>query len=89
MQKYAQARGKGGEQETSYNLGRAFHQLGLIPAAVHYYKQVLTLPPPRLVQRNSELLDLKREAAFNLHLIYLQSDNRHLANMYIQNFITI
>ena len=30
-------------QESYYNLGRAMHQLGLLPAALHYYKKALDL----------------------------------------------
>ena len=40
---YLQLRGKC--QEAYYNLGRAMHQLGLLPAALHYYKKALALPP--------------------------------------------
>ena len=32
-------------QESYYNLGRAMHQLGLLPAALHYYKKALDLQP--------------------------------------------
>ena len=32
-------------QESYYNLGRAMHQLGLLPAALHYYKKALDLEP--------------------------------------------
>ncbi|OXB57082.1 hypothetical protein ASZ78_002370 [Callipepla squamata] len=32
-------------QESFYNLGRGFHQLGLLHLAIHYYQKVLELPP--------------------------------------------
>ncbi|XP_025602631.2 general transcription factor 3C polypeptide 3 isoform X5 [Athalia rosae] len=48
LKKYAEMRGKDGEQEASYNTARAFHQLGLLPAAVHHYKLVLEAPPSTL-----------------------------------------
>ncbi|CAG0912786.1 unnamed protein product [Notodromas monacha] len=32
-------------QETLYNLGRAYHQLGLVSLALQYYKRALELPP--------------------------------------------
>ncbi|KAK3873926.1 hypothetical protein Pcinc_021104 [Petrolisthes cinctipes] len=51
-------------QESMYNLGRAHHQLNLLPQAVHYYKLALECPPAE------ETPDLSREIAFNLALIY-------------------
>ncbi|XP_076284248.1 general transcription factor 3C polypeptide 3 isoform X1 [Lasioglossum baleicum] len=89
LRKYCQLRGEDGKQETYYNMGRAFHQIGLLPAAVHFYKSVLNEQPGDLVQKHPHLLDLKQEAAFNLHLIYLQSENYLLARMYLENYITI
>lgn len=89
LKKYSQLRGEDGKQETYYNMGRAFHQIGLLPAAVHFYKLVLEEDPGELVKKNPLLLDLKREAAFNLHLIYLQSENHLLARMYLENYITV
>lgn len=89
FKKYSQLRGKDGKQETYYNMGRAFHQIGLLPAAMHFYKLVLNNDPGDVINKNSDHLDLKKEAAFNLHLIYLQSENYLLARMYIENYITI
>ncbi|XP_043793207.1 general transcription factor 3C polypeptide 3-like isoform X2 [Apis laboriosa] len=89
IKKYSQLRGIDGEQETYYNMGRVFHHIGLLPAAVHFYKLVLNKNPGDLVKKNSYLLDLKKEAAFNLHLIYLESENYLLARMYLENYITI
>ncbi|XP_015439993.1 PREDICTED: general transcription factor 3C polypeptide 3 [Dufourea novaeangliae] len=89
LKKYCQLRGEDGKQETYYNMGRAFHQIGLLPAAMHFYKLVLNEDPGDLVKNNSHLLDLKQEAAFNLHLIYMQSENYLLARMYLENYITV
>lgn len=89
LKKYSQLRNEDGEQETFYNMGRAFHQIGLLPAAVQFYKLVLDKDPGDLIKKNSYLLDLRKEAAFNLHLIYLQSENYLLARMYLENYITI
>ncbi|KAK1133067.1 hypothetical protein K0M31_014429 [Melipona bicolor] len=89
LKKYAQLRNEDGEQEACYNMGRAFHQIGLLPAAVHFYKLVLNKDSGDLIKKNSYLLDLRKEAAFNLHLIYLQSENYLLARMYLENYITI
>ncbi|XP_043485979.1 general transcription factor 3C polypeptide 3-like isoform X1 [Polistes fuscatus] len=89
IKKYAQLRGEDGRHETYYNTARVFHQIGLFPSAIHYYKLVLHTDPGELVKQNEELLDLKKEAAFNLHLIYLQSENFQLARMYLEDYITI
>lgn len=89
FKKYAQLRGIQGQQEANYNIARAFHQIGMLPTAVHYYKLVLYSDPGNLVKQNEKLLDLKKEAAFNLHLIYLQSENLHLARMYLEDYITV
>lgn len=89
FKKYTQLRGKEGQQETYYNMARAFHQIGLLPSAIHFYKLVLKEDPGDLVKQHANLLDLRKEAAFNLHLIYLQSENHLLARMYLENYITI
>ncbi|KAJ8665208.1 hypothetical protein QAD02_006870 [Eretmocerus hayati] len=89
MKAYANLRGNGACQESNYNMGRLLHQLGLLTGAVHYYKQVLETPVSEIIEKNSEMLDLKKEAAFNLHLIYMQSENPQLARMYLENYITV
>ena len=43
-QAYAAARQN--DQETAYNLGCAFHQLGLLHLAIPLYERALALPPP-------------------------------------------
>lgn len=82
-------RGEMSEQEINFNIARAFHQLGLLPGATHYYKRVLDLPQSKIVLQAPHLLDLQKEAAFNLHLIYLDSENPHLARMYLDKHIVI
>ncbi|KAM4602084.1 general transcription factor 3C polypeptide 3 [Polymixia lowei] len=80
--RYVELRGEC--QETMYNLGRALHQLGLVHLAIHYYQKALTLPPCTLEGITDDQVDLRREAAFNLSLIYQASGNiemaRHLIN---------
>lgn len=75
-------------QESMYNLGRAFHQLNLLPQAIHYYKQALECPvlaqPP-----DGPCLDLTREIAFNLSLIYKNSGAVNLARMYLFKYIKV
>ena len=70
-------------QEAYYNLGRAMHQLGILAAAVHYYKKVLDIKPPL----ESEDFSCQKEAAFNLSLIYKNSGSMELARMVLKKHI--
>lgn len=89
FEKYGQLRGKEMEHEVYYNYGRFFHQLGLLPTAVYYYKLVLNLPQSRLVKENEDLLCLKHETAYNLHLIYMRSGNPDLAKWYLDRYLVV
>ncbi|CAG5083170.1 Similar to GTF3C3: General transcription factor 3C polypeptide 3 (Homo sapiens), partial [Cotesia congregata] len=46
-------------------------------------------PHDKIIKENLELLDIRREAAFNIHLIYLQTGNKELARMYLHEFIVV
>ncbi|XP_075905486.1 general transcription factor 3C polypeptide 3 [Nelusetta ayraudi] len=70
-------------QESVYNLGRALHQLGLSHLAIHYYQKALTLPPDKLEGMPDDQVDLRREIAFNLSLIYQASGNVEMARQLI------
>ncbi len=85
LQNYAKMRGPNC-QEAYYNLGRAMHQVGILPAAIHYYKKVLALRPS--VEEDPRF-DLTREAAFNLSLIYKNSGSHELARTVIDKYIII
>ena len=99
---YVKLRGKC--QESYYNLGRAMHQLGLLPAALHYYKKALEVGPIINEQRGKEcegdsnisakgpannLYDLSRETAHNVALIYQSSGSKELARMYLHKYVII
>jgi len=92
---YVKLRGKC--QETFYNLGRAMHQLGILPAALHYYKKALEvgpiITPSEDISKNSEsqdnIYDLSRETAHNIALIYQSSGNKDLARMYLHKYIVV
>jgi general transcription factor 3C polypeptide 3 (transcription factor C subunit 4) len=71
------------EQESNYNLARAFHQLGINHLALPLYEKVLND-----VEADKEV-NLKREAAYNLSLIYKASGSPHLAAKVLQEFCTI
>jgi general transcription factor 3C polypeptide 3 (transcription factor C subunit 4) len=72
------------EQEALYNVGRAFHLLGLFPIAIEYYNKVLENFPDLDIEE-----DLKRQAAYNLVLIYNNSGNTKLSNSIMENYLVI
>lgn len=88
MWKYQQYRGEEGYQEIHYNIGRAFHQLGLLPAAIYHYKEALNFTSP-LLEKYPHLLDLKQETAFNLYLIYMSTGAYDIARSYVDKYIVI
>ncbi|SCU99223.1 LAME_0G02322g1_1 [Lachancea meyersii CBS 8951] len=67
-------------QEADYNIGRAFHLLGLFSIAVRYYNQVLD---------DYDDIKLKRHAAYNCILIYNESGNSELANSLMEQYLSI
>lgn len=73
-----------GNQESNYNLARAYHQLGLVHKSVPYYEKVLLAKPHPDPNKN-----LTREAAYNLHLIYKNSGNLQLARKMLRDYCTI
>ncbi|MCL4131600.1 UNVERIFIED_CONTAM: hypothetical protein GTU68_040013 [Idotea baltica] len=73
-------------QESYYNLGRAMHQLNLLPQAVFYYKKALSMPVPDTTVDGPDL-NLVREIVFNLSLIYKKSGNLDLVRYYINKYI--
>lgn len=86
--KYKELRGPEGLQESHYNIGRALHQLGLLPPAIHHYKKALEFNS-KFIDSSAKHLCLQKEAAFNLHLIYLASGARDIARMYIEKYIVV
>jgi len=77
-------------QEVYYNLGRAMHQLSLLPAALFYYKKALDLGPSiKSESPDHNMFDLRREIAYNVSLIYQGSGNMDLARMYVHKYIVV
>uniref|UniRef100_A0A673KWS2 General transcription factor 3C polypeptide 3-like n=1 Tax=Sinocyclocheilus rhinocerous TaxID=307959 RepID=A0A673KWS2_9TELE len=76
-------------QESLYNIGRALHQLGLSHLAIHYYEKALTLPPLKLEGIDDDQVDLRREIAYNLSLIYQSSGNKEMARHVIYTYCTV
>ncbi|KAI6175246.1 General transcription factor 3C polypeptide 3 [Aphelenchoides fujianensis] len=99
MQRYREKRGAL-KQEVFYNIGRLFHQLGILPAAIHFYKRTLneTEPPTILTAgeggeqervERADRYDLRPCAAHNLALIYEYSGNLPLARSYLEQWCVI
>ncbi|XP_018432472.1 PREDICTED: general transcription factor 3C polypeptide 3 [Nanorana parkeri] len=76
-------------QETYYNIGRALHQMGLTYLAIHYYKRALELPPLQLQGIEEDQVDLRRDIAFNLGLIYQSSGNTEMARRLLYTYCTV
>lgn len=88
-------------QESLYNLARAFHHVGLVSLAASYYEKVLATHPkdypiPKLPYENLGLenqnagyCNLRREAAYNLHLIYKTSGAFDLARQVLRDHCTL
>ncbi|KAK6157576.1 hypothetical protein DH2020_011824 [Rehmannia glutinosa] len=95
---YNNSRICGDSQEAFYNIARAYHHVGLVSLAATYYEKVLAIrekdyPIPILPNDNPDLMDskkpgycdLRREAAYNLHLIYKKSGALDLARQVLKD----
>uniref|UniRef100_A0A146LCN4 General transcription factor 3C polypeptide 3 n=1 Tax=Lygus hesperus TaxID=30085 RepID=A0A146LCN4_LYGHE len=89
LAQYKDLRGPEGIQEVHYNLGRSFHHLGLYTPAIFHYKKVLEIRDLPIIKSRPDIFDLTKEAAFNLHLIYVQSENYDLARMYLDKYVVV
>ncbi|CAB4253322.1 similar to Saccharomyces cerevisiae YGR047C TFC4 One of six subunits of the RNA polymerase III transcription initiation factor complex (TFIIIC) [Maudiozyma barnettii] len=67
-------------QEADYNVGRAFHLMGLTSIAITYYNKVLT---------DYKDDKLKKHAAYNSIVIYQGSGNIKLANHIMEQYLSI
>lgn len=89
-------------QEALYNIARAYHHVGLVSLAAKYYEKVLATcekdyPIPTLPYENQNVTktktpgycDLRREAAYNLHLIYKQSKAFDLARQVLKDHLVL
>ncbi|KAF8404012.1 hypothetical protein HHK36_008888 [Tetracentron sinense] len=88
-------------QEALYNIARAYQHVGLVSLAASYYEKVLAIhekdyPIPKLPSEHSGLpenqkpgyCNLRKEAAYNLHLIYKKSGALDLARQVLKDHCT-
>lgn len=66
------------EMETSYNIGRAMHHLGLVHLAADMYRRVLDVDGEE-IESIPLWADVRRDAAYNLAQIYRRSGSIKLA----------
>lgn len=86
------AAGKAMEQEVVFNMGRAFHQAGLLHMAVPFYQDAL-----KMFDAHGELWKrglgdkghVTREAAWNLVVIYTGSKNREMARGLVERYLRV
>lgn len=88
MQIYQSTREPEAEAEILYNTGRLYHQIGIVSVAKKYYEKALAVTNP-FIEEHIELLDLKKEIAYNLHVIYKQSGNKLMARKMLYDHIVI
>lgn len=72
-------------QESYYNVGRAFHQLGFYRYAVELYTIALHTP----LKVHDQRFDLSPEIAFNLSQIYRHCNDHEKANLLLFQYCTI
>lgn len=88
LQIYQETREPEAQAEIYYNTGRFYHQIGLISTAKINYEKALKITND-LIEQHKEILDLKMQIAFNLHIIYKQSGNYSMARKMIYDNIVI
>ncbi|KAL6565512.1 hypothetical protein OROHE_004567 [Orobanche hederae] len=89
-------------EEALFNIARAYHHVGLVSLATTYYEKVLAIrekdyPIPTLPNDKPDLIsdkkpgycDLRREAAYNLHLIYERSGAFDLARQVLKDHVVM
>ncbi|KAI5808754.1 hypothetical protein DFH27DRAFT_589841 [Peziza echinospora] len=75
-------------QEAEYNIGRAFHQIGLTHLSIPYYERALAISDEHLSKSEGNW-DIKYEAAYNLQHIYATSGNAVLAREITNKYLVI
>lgn len=88
--KYQERREREAYHEVQYNLGRLHQALGAVHLAAEHYKRVLAWRGEWSAGEQAErLVGLRQEAAYNLHLLYIQSGNRELARKVLHEHLVV
>lgn len=83
------------EEELHFNFGRIFHQIGVLDLAVKHYETVLARAdarlkdPPMQLQGEEGVLDLSKEAAYNLSSIYYTRNAPDLAKDVVERYLSL
>jgi general transcription factor 3C polypeptide 3 (transcription factor C subunit 4) len=80
------------EGEALFNIGRAFHHLGLVTQACACYKRVVQIPSVQSLQALPEGMVPsvhERASAYNLILLYHQSGQKTLALSVMRAFLSV
>lgn len=88
FESYANTRESEANMEILYNKGRFYHQIGMIATAKDFYHKALDTCSP-LIEKDPEILDLRKTIAFNLHCIYKQAGNFHMARKILYENVVI
>lgn len=75
------------DQETNYNMGRVYHMLNINNLAIEYYERALACGSVAECRQHG-VLDLTKEAAFNLYLLY-KDHSPIMAKKYLSNYLVI
>lgn len=75
------------DQETNYNLGRAYHMLSINNLAIEYYERALACGPVTDCPRHG-VMDLTRETAYNLYLLY-KDHSPKIAQKYMLKYLVV
>lgn len=75
------------DQETNYNLGRAYQMLCINNLAIEYYERALSSGPIVNCPQHGTI-DLTKEIAYNLHLLY-KDHSPEMARKYIIKYLVI
>lgn len=76
-------------QEAAYNVGRAYHLLGLAHLAIPYYEDCLALSPDVQAASSTTTEDFAREAALVLQELWALSGEVGLANAVTKEWLVI
>lgn len=88
MDEYMKTREVEASHEVWYNMGRFYQQIGMHHISMNYYKKVLSFTN-NIIEEHADVVDLKRAAAYNLHLMYKEAKNYDMARYYLYNYVVV